>query len=70
MGIGCRDRRHSHPDPAWTYDDIAESWISPNELFRPCADQEINDTACELKHSRGGAFGTVEYLTMAGILRD
>ncbi len=32
----------------WQYDVFAELWVSPDELFRPCVDPEINDSTCEI----------------------
>ncbi|MDD1606355.1 MAG: hypothetical protein LUP96_06640 [Methylococcaceae bacterium] len=33
--------------PDWQYDVFVEMWVSPEHLFRPCVDPEINDTQCE-----------------------
>ena len=33
-----------HPD--WKYDVFVEMWVNPDDLFRPCVDTEITDTAC------------------------
>ncbi len=35
--------------PDWQYDVFVEMWVSPEHLFRPCVDPEINDTQCENK---------------------
>lgn len=35
--------------PDWQYDVFVEMWVSPEQLFRPCVDPEINDTQCETK---------------------
>jgi len=32
----------------WNYDVFVEMWVSPNDLFRPCTDPDINDTSCNL----------------------
>lgn len=33
----------------WSYDVFAELWVSPEDLFRPCVDPQVNDTTCEMK---------------------
>ncbi|MEM7588017.1 MAG: hypothetical protein AAF560_31805 [Acidobacteriota bacterium] len=35
--------------PANGKDAFVELWIDPEDLFRPCLDQEITDTACEIE---------------------
>lgn len=35
------------PNPAYTYNYFVEFWVKPADLFRPCPDPEIDDTACE-----------------------
>jgi hypothetical protein len=32
----------------WNYDVFVELWVSPDDLFRPCTDPEIDDTSCNL----------------------
>lgn len=32
----------------WNYDVFVELWVSPDDLFRPCTDPEINDSSCDL----------------------
>ena len=34
--------------PNSTYTNIVEFWVRPSDLFRPCPDNEITDTVCEL----------------------
>ena len=36
-------------NPAWQYDVFVELWVSPDDMFRPCVDPEINDSTCNLK---------------------
>lgn len=36
-------------DPSWQYDVFVEMWVSPDDLFRPCVDPEINDSTCNLE---------------------
>ena len=36
-----------HPD--WHYDVFVEMWVSPEDLFRPCVDPEIDDSHCNLR---------------------
>jgi hypothetical protein len=33
----------------WNYDVFVEMWVSPNDVFRPCVDPEINDNQCNLQ---------------------
>ncbi|MDD2661467.1 MAG: hypothetical protein PHY54_17580 [Methylococcales bacterium] len=37
------------PDPDQKYDVFVELWVSPENIFRPCVDPEINDNKCNLK---------------------
>ncbi|MEL7425103.1 MAG: hypothetical protein AAFN81_19105 [Bacteroidota bacterium] len=34
------------PNPAYTYNYFVEFWVKPGDLFRPCPDSEITDSAC------------------------
>jgi len=34
--------------PSWQYDGFVELWVSPDDLFRPCADPSPADTSCDL----------------------
>ena len=34
--------------PEWNYDVFVEMWVDPREMFRPCTDPEIDDTACDV----------------------
>ena len=34
--------------PDWNYDVFVEMWVSPDDMFRPCVDPEINDSSCNL----------------------
>jgi hypothetical protein len=34
---------------SWNYDVFIEMWVSPQDLFRPCVDPEINDAQCNLQ---------------------
>lgn len=34
--------------PDWNYDVFVEMWVSPNDMFRPCVDPEVNDSTCNL----------------------
>ena len=38
-------------NPEWHYDVFVEMWVSPEDLFRPCVDPEIDDTRCQLNFS-------------------
>lgn len=38
-------------NPDWQYDVFVELWVSPQDLFRPCQDPEINDSSCTLSFS-------------------
>jgi hypothetical protein len=35
--------------PEWQYDVFVELWVSPEQLFRPCVDPQINDSQCDVK---------------------
>ena len=41
---------------------VVELWVSPDDLFRPCADPEINDTACRLDIDPLGRFAAAATL--------
>jgi hypothetical protein len=43
----------------WTYPHIVEFWVHPEDLFRPCADPEIDDQACALEGGHRGARASV-----------
>lgn len=34
--------------PDWQYDVFVEMWVSPQDLFRPCVDPQIDDQQCNL----------------------
>jgi hypothetical protein len=38
--------------PDRQYDVFIELWVSPDDLFRPCVDPEINDSQCEIEVSK------------------
>ena len=46
--IDLRLKQYLGLNAAWNYDVFVEMWVSPGDLFRPCVDPEINDSACEL----------------------
>jgi hypothetical protein len=35
--------------PDWQYDVFVEMWVSPESLFRPCVDPDIDDSECKAK---------------------
>ena len=39
-------------NPEWTYDVFVEMWVSPDDMFRPCVDPEINDSRCNLQFGK------------------
>ena len=41
---------------------VVELWVSPDNLFRPCADPEINDAACRLDPDPLGRFAAAATL--------
>lgn len=43
---------------AWSYHGLVSIWVSPDNLYRPCPDPEINDSACTLADTPEGTFGT------------
>lgn len=36
----------------WTYDVFAELWVSPEDLFRPCVDPQVDDATCDMKFGK------------------
>ena len=36
----------------WNYDLFVEMWVSPEDIFRPCVDPEITDSACNLEFGK------------------
>lgn len=38
--------------PTWNYDVFVEMWVSPDDLFRPCVDPEINDRQCNMQFGK------------------
>jgi hypothetical protein len=46
--IELRLKQYLGLNPAWEYDVFVEMWISPSDIFRPCVDPEVNDSACKL----------------------
>ena len=41
----------------WSYYALVEMWVSPRDIYRPCPDPEIGDTACTLPEVVEGHFG-------------
>ena len=39
-------------DPNRSYERFVELWLRPADIFRPCADPEPNDSACDLAFNR------------------
>jgi hypothetical protein len=39
-------------DPDWNYDLFVEMWVSPDDMFRPCVDPEIQDTQCNIQFGK------------------
>ncbi len=46
--LNMRLRQYLGLGADWQYDVFVELWVSPEDLFRPCVDPEINDSRCEL----------------------
>jgi hypothetical protein len=46
--IELRLKQYLGLNPTWEYDVFVEMWVSPSDLFRPCVDPEVNDSACQL----------------------
>ncbi len=51
-GIDLRLKQYLGLKPQWTYDVFVELWVAPQDLFRPCVDPEIDDTACNIQFSK------------------
>ena len=49
--IDLRLKQYLGLKPEWAYDVFVELWVSPGDLFRPCVDPEIDDTACNVHFS-------------------
>lgn len=45
--VNLRLKQYLGLAPDWNYDEFIELWVSPNDLFRPCVDAEINDKQCQ-----------------------
>lgn len=46
--LDLRLKQHLGLNHTWSYDVFVELWVSPDDLFRPCTDPEINDSSCNL----------------------
>lgn len=44
--IDKRLKQYLGLNTTWSYDVFVEMWVSPEDLFRPCTDPEINDATC------------------------
>lgn len=44
--IELRLKQYLGLKPEWTYDVFVEMWVRPADMFRPCADPEIDDSVC------------------------
>ncbi len=42
----------------WTYYALAEMWVNPDDLYRPCGDPQIGDSTCALPGTMEGYYGT------------
>jgi hypothetical protein len=51
-GLDLRLKQYLGLDASWNYDVFVELWVSPNDLFRPCVDPQINDQECELQFGK------------------
>ena len=47
--LDVRLKQHLGLNHTWSYDVFVELWVSPDDLFRPCTDPEINDSSCQLE---------------------
>lgn len=43
---------------------FAEMWVNPDDLYRPCPDNEINDSICELTFPVGTTFEHIEWFNI------
>lgn len=50
--IDLRLKQYLGLKPEWHYDLFIEMWVSPNDLFRPCPDPEIDDMVCNIRFSK------------------
>jgi hypothetical protein len=47
--LNLRIKQYLGLAPDWQYDVFVELWVSPDSLFRPCVDPNIDDTQCDIK---------------------
>ena len=45
--LKTRIKQYLGLDPEWEYDIFVEMWVSPEDLFRPCVDPQIDDDQCQ-----------------------
>ena len=50
--LELRIKQYLGLNEAWEYDYFIEMWVSPDDLFRPCVDPEVNDSRCELNFGK------------------
>jgi hypothetical protein len=48
QSVSLRLEQYLGLKPQSNYDVFVEMWVSPADLFRPCADPEVNDAQCNL----------------------
>ncbi len=51
-GLDLRLKQYLGLDAQWRYDVFVEMWVSPDDLFRPCVDPQIDDQQCELQFAK------------------
>jgi hypothetical protein len=51
-GLDLRLKQYLGLDASWNYDVFVEMWVSPQDLFRPCVDPQIDDQQCELQFGK------------------
>lgn len=52
QAVNRRLKQYLGLDPDWTYDVFVEMWVSPQDIFRPCVDPEIDDNTCNLNFAK------------------
>lgn len=55
--LDIRLKQYLGLNPAWPMERIAEFWVGPATLFRPCPDPQIGDRQCTIEGTPLGLYG-------------
>ena len=49
QALDLRLKQYLGLSPDWNYDMFVEMWVSPDDMFRPCVDPQVDDKTCNLQ---------------------